>query len=614
MKSIKFFAVASAVALLSTTGFTSCNQKNGPDGPNNLTEGEVVKTEFSIAIPEVAGAKSGRLNMPGTTVQLEENKAAFRGMDNMVLIPFATSTIASSTPRGGSNISLPNSPVANTLAAGDITNKGAKVYSNVTIPIGTRGFLFYVKAIDASAGEPASSDGGMHTYGSLAPHNLDAATPATMGFNLVQINKVTSPEKGNAIAAYLNTIVAANDGATPDPIAWYDCADEYPALASYFDVFKNLTAGSSASVENAISDLVVLLRDYKRTKTTVGTALVESIFTAIKVKASLAADTSAVTFTDESIMGYPADLKLPDGAAALAYTAGTHSFAVVSTTNANGMPMNDNAGHHGLTNFVYPASLYYFANSALKVSTESEAEHYVDDATWATILTNYDDGAEVTLATRSVAIANEIQYAVGRLDLTVTVAGAGDSNNELKDNDPQVDGGNTLTVSSAIPVSAVLIGGQKNVDFQFLPVGEVAYTIYDNAVPDGFTAAVGSTSPVNYTLALETAENAHIKVALEFTNNLGRDFIGHGGQLIPKDSKFYLVGELNPESATPEEKAKTGSKVFKQDYKTIANMTVGVNSLKNAYNTIPDLRTTQLELGLSVNLHWETGMTFDVTF
>ena len=41
MKSIKFFAVASAVALLSTAGFTSCNQKNAPVGPGNYN-GDVV--------------------------------------------------------------------------------------------------------------------------------------------------------------------------------------------------------------------------------------------------------------------------------------------------------------------------------------------------------------------------------------------------------------------------------------------------------------------------------------------------------------------------------------------------------------------------------------------
>ena len=32
--------------------------------------------------------------------------------------------------------------------------------------------------------------------------------------------------------------------------------------------------------------------------------------------------------------------------------------------------------------------------------------------------------------------------------------------------------------------------------------------------------------------------------------------------------------------------------------------------LGSAYNIIPDLRTTQMELGMSVNLEWKTGIKF----
>ena len=46
------------------------------------------------------------------------------------------------------------------------------------------------------------------------------------------------------------------------------------------------------------------------------------------------------------------------------------------------------------------------------------------------------------------------------------------------------------------------------------------------------------------------------------------------------------------------------------DYKTTMNLTI--TSLKNAYNTIPDLRSTKLQLGLSVDLDWQTGIQYDV--
>lgn len=51
-------------------------------------------------------------------------------------------------------------------------------------------------------------------------------------------------------------------------------------------------------------------------------------------------------------------------------------------------------------------------------------------------------------------------------------------------------------------------------------------------------------------------------------------------------------------------------KVFEQDHTTTAN--VEITSLKNAYNTIPDLRSPRLELGLSVDLTWQQGLTDDV--
>jgi hypothetical protein len=48
-----------------------------------------------------------------------------------------------------------------------------------------------------------------------------------------------------------------------------------------------------------------------------------------------------------------------------------------------------------------------------------------------------------------------------------------------------------------------------------------------------------------------------------------------------------------------------------QDYVTTANFKIGVNSLKHAYLTVPDLRSSSVTLGLSVDVKWETGLIFD---
>ncbi|MBR6945435.1 MAG: hypothetical protein IKH64_05765, partial [Prevotella sp.] len=114
-----------------------------------------------------------------------------------------------------------------------------------------------------------------------------------------------------------------------------------------------------------------------------------------------------------------------------------------------------------------------------------------------------------------------------------------------------------------------------------------------------------------------TAEDK-VNVALEFVNN-GDDFFGKQG-IVPKGTKFYLVGSLDASKASEiasnsdntSSYNNTGGKVFKQDFVTRAQFTV--EDVKNAYNTIPDLRNPAVELGLSVNLSWQEGITFKHTF
>jgi hypothetical protein len=55
----------------------------------------------------------------------------------------------------------------------------------------------------------------------------------------------------------------------------------------------------------------------------------------------------------------------------------------------------------------------------------------------------------------------------------------------------------------------------------------------------------------------------------------------------------------------------TISRVFIQDHMTTANFKIGEHSLKYAYLTVPDLRSSSVTLGLSVDLKWETGLVFD---
>jgi hypothetical protein len=47
------------------------------------------------------------------------------------------------------------------------------------------------------------------------------------------------------------------------------------------------------------------------------------------------------------------------------------------------------------------------------------------------------------------------------------------------------------------------------------------------------------------------------------------------------------------------------------NFKLDADASAHTSSLQNAYVTIPDLRSSQLSFGLSVDLNWRTGLVFD---
>ena len=153
----------------------------------------------------------------------------------------------------------------------------------------------------------------------------------------------------------------------------------------------------------------------------------------------------------------------------------------------------------------------------------------------------------------------------------------------------------------------------KSVDWKFEPTGSDTYTIYDPVQTGGSSVkATATASTANYTLALQTDKDTPVKVVVELVND-GDAFYGAEYQMIPKGSKFYLAATLTPSSGTGyAEGTYTKNKVFCQDVQTEVTFIVGETSLEKAYNTIPDLRSTEVLFGLSVDLAWKNGMTFNV--
>lgn len=630
MKRINRYAYPLAFfALTGLFTFTSCSSSDEPDEPN-VNPSETVKTSFSLSV----GLPQNKNNAKPVT-RVADNIAQtngvsdFRGIDNITLIPFnTTSDITSSDTRfGANNITLPNA-TPNSIAANELTSNGnAKVYSDVTIAQGTNHFLFYGKAIDASAGTAITEATDKFTYGSLDATGLEEGDPSGISFTPSVIYSATAKDNvATALETYLNSIISSSytpEGGTTTTWATYagNDANKDKPLAQVYNNLVKLQAGSSAKIESAIQEVYASLSNIANNQGGNSLTSEEAGLRNAIIANILGTSNANATATDgklafaSSLNGYPDNIDLPDGAATLTFSNGAFSENTGSVTLSN-----NNTQIAALNRFTYPANLWYFANTPIKTSDAGLADQYTNDKTWDNILALYStENGSVGATTRSIALTNQIQYAVARLQTTVKAA-----SETLKDQK-----GNDVTVNATtFPVTAILVGGQRVANWQFQPSDNTTqadqYTMYDKTqTGDNTPYATTSASKANNTLVLESPENVPVNIAVELTNNSGSDFYGKDGNIIKNGAKFYLIAQLDPTSKTENEvnqpDGKTLTRVFQQDYITNANLTINANTgdqhnsgLGAAYDVIPDLRIPGLSIGMSVDLTWQTGLTFNV--
>lgn len=610
MKKNLFIIGMGAMALATPLFLSSCSSSDDIADAPSTNNSEAVKTSFtlSVGIPGGGSSNAKPMTRMGEDITQAQETPAFRGMDNMTLIPFTTgAAVTTSDNRAGSkNINLPNTTV-NTLLSNQITTTGnAHVYTDVSVPVGVASFLFYGKAVDATAGTDASTPADMFKYGSLTTAGLSAGTPSGISFSPKQIYSTgTADAKATSLATYLTTIAGSSyTDAQSTEHKWSavtaDAQGQGSALATLYKNFTSLTAGSSASVQEAVQELYTSLNSLlSGNQTEVNKGIINAIITNIKTGASVGSDGTVALNADYT--GFPANINLPDGAVTVKFENGTFTAQTTATYITDGTQVA------ALSDYVYPANLWYRANTLIKTSDKVLTDKYTNGTAWDAILANYDGDGVVKNSTASIALKDQIQYAVGRLKMTVKAAGA-----TLYD----ANGETVAVPTDGFPVSAVLIGDQRKVDFQFAPnKTDKQYTIYDKELTGINATTTGSTA--NNTLVLETPADENVNVLLELTNNTGKRFKGKDGY-IPNGAKFYLLGALTPSKGTGYDATKL-NQVFKQDYVTTANFTIVTNNgeghdkgLGAAYNVIPDLRTPALSIGLSVDLTWQAGLTFNV--
>lgn len=544
-----------------------------------------------------------------------QTSPTFRGIDNISLIPFKVSEegMGNTVSRNGDkNIVLPNTTV-NSLAKDQITGTGnAHVYNDVSVPTGTNVFLFYGKAIDATAGTAITTASDKFLYGTLKAKGLDAGVPSGITFTPEPIAANPSTTVGDKIADYLTSIANAKitNGKAWSAVKADASTGQGKALADLYANFITMTAGSSKNIQLAVQDLYTSLVGLKD-QSVDNQAIITAVETAITASGYASESGGKLTF-DTSLNGYPEDNNLPDGAATLKWNDSEKNFTVQTDKSV----LDDGTSIAAMSSYVYPANLWYFVNTKIKTDNAERNGDYVGGTSWENILKNYsNDNASVQASTRSIALKKQIQYAVGRLDTKVTLAST-----TLKDHT-----GAVVTASTnGFPVKSILVGGQKAVDWQFQATSAddaTQYTIYDKNVPSDMAAKTDG-SAVNHTLVLETIADQPAYMVVELENNTGKDFAGHNGDIIKAGANFYMVAKLDPKNNMGEVKqpgSETLTKVFQQDYTTVANLTIMENSDTNhdkglgaAYNVIPDLRTPALSIGMSVDLNWQSGLTFNI--
>jgi hypothetical protein len=341
--------------------------------------------------------------------------------------------------------------------------------------------------------------------------------------------------------------------------------------------------------------------------------------------------------TGESLKTFPVCFNLPNGSAQLNFDS-TNLFSY----NSNVTSLLDKSTTDDPTKYMYPAELWYFDNSALRVSSAEKTQNNYpngynkwDTDEWSGWVSG--ENAKVSSDTRAVAVKNNINYGVSMLQTQVSLA----SGNSFSDNRAAIvtsESNQTFTEAQVkqIALKGVLIGGQNNqMGWNYLaknPSTGWDHIIYDTDIPNSGKIPTEAGKEV-YTLVFDNyfangsgtppAQN-DVYVALEFQNG-PNDFYGRDN-LILANSTFYLVGKLAigtkkiadtvwdsyypvPPYTTAGASQKI-TRVFVQDYMATATFQIGATSLQNAFTTVPDLRSSQTSLGLSVDLKWQPGLDF----
>ena len=557
--------------------------------------------------------------------EVNPDEPDFRGMTDIRLVPFSgggaigATDQANAYPLGipGFYTLLPNLPAFYYASGVD-----------AWFPVGTSSMLLY-----GHAPGDGTDSGAKHRFGSLVESGFTGGSAPPVASSLrfspeAIVSANTIPDEARTIAGVLNGILLGTpllltayygDGLSKQlSLNWNEKLQE----SSLREAYKQITnegafiPGSGPLVETLLSSLYGMLKTYESHNTNVYEVEVDGVpfearkangdpllyrdlynslrdhvllrfaQSAVTDKAIVDGDALTVQFKDEAVRNYPDNLGLPSGCAILRWTSA--GFVVPQVGGVEGIaPMN---------RYCYPPALYYYANTTIKTSQDDDiATAYTDKGytSWAQVLADYTLGTSISSNTRSIALVEPAQFAVGMLWATVK-----SSRSWLQDNDglPETT---VDAVGENLPLTGIILGGQYVQDFSFTPIysgseEDTEYYLYDNQI-SGVYLTTETSAPI-LTLSLETPADKDVYFTLEFRNDTGKTFYGADGRILP-GRKFYMVGKLE----LPAQPRDFDSAVVKDHY---TKVTCTIRSLDGAYNAVPDLGFPQLVVGVQTQVNW----------
>ena len=511
----------------------------------------------TVPVHMALNVSTNRASTRMTAQATQQNTNDYRGIQDINLMPFNTPTI-------GANATLPQ--LLNLDADLHRYETTLNYYDSNTldIPIGTRSFLCYARAVPLAVG-------GKFENGSLLVSLPNEAGKKTGDISftpeMIHVSNEAETTLSN-IAEYLTAI-----------------AEAVRETSGKENLYRWLINGCADSDARNHTPLLAC-----------------SSTNVAQLAAWLEAPAQGITLPSFSkeITGYPTNINLPDGTAVVQWDNVQKKFVpqIAATTEAN---------INSLNRFIYPAELYYYASSLIYTSYSLQKDYY--NLPWngyekETVLNKHENkDATIMGGEVSIAIKDPLSYAVGCLQVGLNVQ------NTLND-----AAGTAITLSDAtfFPLRSILISSQFAQGYDFTPKGVDEYIIYDKTIEGDITMG-GSivstpTTPSIYTntLVLQTKDNENVRFALEFENNSGQSFEGCNGRVFA-GTKFYLVGTIQVPVDQDQDYKK---RVFTKDY--ITKGVVKISSLKEAYTYLPDLLDPRLEVGIQLVPDWIQSTTTNV--